>query len=62
MAKKQGRKPRLRDLHPTVRREVDRSRAAIAVERVKIADSRARIEEHQANVDKLKGDHANPEG
>lgn len=48
---------RLRDLHPNIRREVDRARAGIAVEKVKISDAKARIEEHQANIDKLKGNN-----
>lgn len=47
---------RLRDLPPETRREVERSRANIAVEKVKISDARARIDEHQANIEKLKGE------
>lgn len=44
---------RLRDLPPETRREVERAKANIAVEKVKVSDSKAKIEEHQAQIDKL---------
>lgn len=55
MAKKRESSRRIRDLPPETRREVERSRAAIAVEKVKVNDSRAKIEEHQAMIARLKG-------
>lgn len=55
MAKRTPDSRRIRDLPPEVRREVDRAKAKIAVEKVKVADSKAVIEEHQAQIEKLKG-------
>lgn len=56
MAKKSTENTRkLRDLPPETRLEVERSRAKIAAEKVKIGDSKAEIREHQANIEKLKG-------
>lgn len=56
MAKRQSTGTRIRDLPPERRREVERAKASIAVEKVKINDAKAKIEEHQANIRTLKGD------
>lgn len=55
MAKKGEVSRRIRDLPPEVKREVERAKAGIAVEKVKVNDSKAKIEEHQALIEKLKG-------
>lgn len=55
MAKKSDNQRRIRDLPPETRREVERAKANIAVEKVKISDSRAKVQEHQANIERLKG-------
>ena len=56
MATRKSDSRRVRDLPPETRREVERAKANIAVEKVKVSDSRAKIEEHQANISRLKGE------
>lgn len=53
MAKKTG--PRLRELPKETQTEIKRQRAAIMTHEVKIADSRNAINEHRANIIRLKG-------
>lgn len=46
---------RIRDLPKETQREIERRRAQLALEKVKMNDARDRIEEHRAEIDKLKG-------
>lgn len=56
MAKKTTDSRRIRDLPPEVRVEIERAKAKAAAEKVKMMDAKIALEEHQAQISRLKGD------
>lgn len=53
MAKKPSPKP-LKELPKETRLEIERAKARIATEKVKIGDAKLAIEEHQTTIEKLR--------
>lgn len=52
MAKKEGK--RVRDLAPETQLEIKRAQAKKMVAQVKLEEAKREIEEHKANIDRLK--------